>query len=263
MYRGFQLDLRGENPEQYTFITELLNFSNQGKALKEANESIIKKTLDSFRLSDGSIDGSKMQANWFPQIKADVFISHSHQDKELALGLAGWLHEHFGLKAFIDSAVWGHSQDLEGMLLKNYQQYSPSTNTDELKNFTSAHVHMMLFGALEQMIDNTECLFFMNTPNSISHNVPIEGTTPSPWIYLELKIFNSIRTRFLEEHRGKQFKGKMANEALELIVVPPIRHSAPINHLVKLSPNNLLKWESRYQQLSCLLDNALDCLYNM
>lgn len=47
-----------------------------------------------------------MQVSWFPQIKADVFISHSHSDEKLAIIFAGWLYNAFGLTAFIDSCVW-------------------------------------------------------------------------------------------------------------------------------------------------------------
>ena len=61
-----------------------------------------------------------MQANWFPQIKADIFISHSHKDEDLALALAGWLKVSFGLTAFIDSCVWGYANDLLKMIDYKY-----------------------------------------------------------------------------------------------------------------------------------------------
>lgn len=42
---------------------------------------------------------------------------------------------------------------------------------------------MMLNGALAKMINSTECLIFMNTPNSIkAQDVENENKTASPWI---------------------------------------------------------------------------------
>lgn len=53
-----------------------------------------------------------MKEDWFPNIEADVFISHSHQDKKIVLALAGWIYEKFKVKCFIDSCVWGYINDL-------------------------------------------------------------------------------------------------------------------------------------------------------
>jgi len=53
-----------------------------------------------------------MQDFWFPQINANIFISHSHNDEKKAITLAGWISETFHLKAFIDSCVWKCSNDL-------------------------------------------------------------------------------------------------------------------------------------------------------
>lgn len=264
MYRGFQLNLKGrlpiEAPSISKFIKRLKEYGDQGVAMNEENESIVQETLDDFFLSDGSIDGSKMQENWFPQIEADVFISHSHQDEELALGLAGWLYEEFGLKAFIDSTVWGYSQDLENMLLDTYSEHSSLYNHDELKNFASAHVHMMLSVALNQMIDNTECLFFINTPNSISLNAPIDETTPSPWIYSEIAMSRLIRKRTLSEHRKLKEVPLFESYSAEL----PIRYTLPMDHLEKLTLKDLQEWERDYQNNSSRRSiNALDSLYKL
>ena len=49
------------------------------------------------------LNGNKIQSDWFPQISADIFISHSHDDKDLANAFAGWLYDEFKLTSFIDS----------------------------------------------------------------------------------------------------------------------------------------------------------------
>lgn len=263
MYRGFQLDLRGQSPEQHTFITELLNFSNQGKALKEVNESIIKKTLDSFFLSNGSIDGSKMQTNWFPQIKADVFISHSHQDEELTLGLAGWLEKHFGLKAFVDSAVWGYSDYLlqkidDKYCLQEKEEKGLYSYSYKKRNRSTSHVHMMLSVALTRMIDSTECLFFLNTPQSVSPNLSIanQETTSSPWIYSEIVMSRLV----MKKQKGHGIQFRRANESK-----PDLKVEYPLlmDHLKKLTSKDLQERKRRCQDYSSRHIKALDFLYEL
>lgn len=56
----------------------------------------IEKDLDesfkSFVLSDGTLNGKAMTTDWFPpKNKYHIFISHSHKDLNLALGIAGIL----------------------------------------------------------------------------------------------------------------------------------------------------------------------------
>ncbi len=163
MYKGFNLSLNDDLFQDYY---------KTGEQLNTINESAVKDALDSFLGANGKIDGSKLQEHWFPQIKADVFISHSHKDRDTALGLAGWLSESFGLKPFIDSCVWGYANDLLQEIDNKYSllTVNQSVTTYEYLhcNRTSAHVHMMLATALQMMINNTECLFFLNTPNAIN-----------------------------------------------------------------------------------------------
>lgn len=259
MYRGFQLRLTSQST---SLISKLKGYANQGREILKADRTQVQEILDDFLLSDGSLDGSKMQENWFPQIKADVFISHSHQDEELALGLAGWLNKHFGLKAFIDSAVWGYANDLlkdidnkycllTGSQVYNYQKRNQSTS----------HVHMMLSVALNQMIDNTECLFFLNTPHSVSIGESIDGTTPSPWIYSELAMSRLIRERRPERYEAVvESRSHLKCFSADLI----IRYPLPMGHLTELNSNDLLMWERFCKaEVSHHHLKALDRLYQL
>lgn len=57
---------------------------------------------------------------------------------------------------------------------------------------------MMLSTALNNMIDSTECLFFLNTPNSISLSNEITNEqkfTYSPWLYSELTTASIVEKR--------------------------------------------------------------------
>lgn len=82
------------------------DYKDIGKRHLDALKADYEDNLKSY-IVDDIVDGTKVQNDWFPQINADIFISHSHIDEELAQALAGWIHDTFGLRCFIDSNVWG------------------------------------------------------------------------------------------------------------------------------------------------------------
>lgn len=241
MYRGFNLKLGTD-----FFCANLEDFKKIGvTSIKQSKESI-EETIGSFVGVDGSLDGSKMQANWFPQIKADVFISHSHNDKKLAIALAGWLKETFRLTAFIDSCVWGYANKLLKMIDDEYC-YQKETNTYnyQKRNYSTSHIHTMLSVALTQMIDKTECLFFLNTPNSLTPNTIIEQTE-SPWIYSEIGMSRLIREKAPERCKRKRslmeaLKAHFEDEG------PNFKYNVPTGHLVDIGVNDLKKWEENWE----------------
>lgn len=248
MYRGFQLDL-GKDDFKDISTLECEKSEVGWYVFNELNRYKVKKVIDECFLSDGSIDGSKMKENWFPQIQADIFISHSHQDKALACDLSKWMYLTFGLKVFIDSDIWGYYKDLKDNMLNNYRDSTPE-KCDELEDFVSAHVHMMLSVALNQMIDNTECLFFLNTPNSLSINVPIIGTTPSPWIYSEIATSRLLRKRTpqrLDQTRSESTRSpRVYLRGSTNSVGPSIRHKMSVDHLMKIGSNILREWKDQW-----------------
>lgn len=58
----------------------------------------------------------------------------------------------------------------------------------------------MLANSLTKMVDKTECIFFLNTPNSINYLEAV-GYTNSAWIYYELTVSKLIRKRNLKDYR--------------------------------------------------------------
>ncbi|WP_172196658.1 hypothetical protein [Saccharibacillus qingshengii] len=183
---GFKLS-RQENQSAY--------LKSKGLEVYEDVKGKVTGALEDFLLGDGSIDGSRLQDDWFPTIKADVFISHSHDDENSALEIAGWLKVRFGLVAFIDSCIWGYCNDLLKQIDNEYCFRKEDGMYDyNLRNYSTSHVHMMLSTALTKMMDKTETLFFLNTPNSINTQQAINKTY-SPWIYHELATSEKLRKK--------------------------------------------------------------------
>ena len=246
MYRGFNFLLEDSCFEKGYFEA----FKEVGSESFSSQKTSIVKRINSFVRNDGSLDGSMMQANWFPQIKADIFISHSHKDKDLALALAGWLKVSFGLTAFIDSCVWGYANKLLKMIDNEYC-YQKETNTYNYqnRNYSTSHVHMMLSVALTQMIDNTECLFFLNTPNSITPDDTIIKKTKSPWVYSEIAMSRLIRKKELKEYRDVVLME--SQRAFAEGGTLDVRYDLPTEHLTEIDAEILESWENSW----CLLNS--------
>ena len=76
MYKGFQLELIKED----FYSDKVFNtFYGIGKTYTSVQKNNIKKTIDSYLFSNGTLNGSNMQENWFPQIKLKlIFLYHIH-----------------------------------------------------------------------------------------------------------------------------------------------------------------------------------------
>ena len=181
-------------------------------------ERIIHSSLDKYLSLDGSLDATAIEADWFPGVNAQVFLSHSHQDKDAVLRFAGFLYQNYRITSFIDSTVWGYANDLLKQIDDKYcvQCTKPNgghTYDYDKRNYSTAHVHMMLQGALAKMINRCEALIFINTPNSLDmKDIGKESATSSPWIYSELLMANTFPARnpqyyeILKEERDDSFE---------------------------------------------------------
>ena len=265
MYRGFNLLLEENCFEQDDFK----KIQEVGFKSISHQKTIIIEKINSFVGDNGSLDGSKMQANWFPQIKADIFISHSHKDENLALALAGWLKVTFGLSAFIDSCVWGYTNDLLRIIDDRYcRNVNRNSYNYNKRNYSTSHVHMMLSVALSQMIDNTECLFFLNTPHSLTPNTTI-NQTESPWIYSEIAISRLVRKKKLEEYRNVALlESRQIFSAIKDTL--KVQYDLPTDHLTDIDADILKRWKKSYlydyrstQNPMCNKFIALDKLYEL
>lgn len=251
MHRGFKLTLSWEDDDYF----------RQGLIDFEANKTIIKKTLDGFIGKDGVLHGSKLQDTWFPLVKADVFLSHSHSDRKMAIALAGWLKANFGLKVFVDSCIWGYANDLLRLIDKEYcQNPSGETYSYEKRNQSTSHVHMMLSTALSMMIDKSECLFFLNTPNSIQATETI-AKTKSPWVYHEISVSSIIRKRRLSEYRRELTKAFSKGGRVDEGVMAD--YDLYLGHLQDLQVDDLNNWLQAWEEVSLHKEYPLDELYDL
>ncbi len=118
-----------------------------------------------------------------PQLKnAQVFLSHSHADKNKALKVKGYLEEDLDAECvFIDSLFWDYKDDV----LNKLAEY------DNISRIEDAFT-LILRESLEYMIKKCPYFVFLQSKNSVSLNQDLLGITYSAWIYEELKIAHSI-----------------------------------------------------------------------
>ena len=176
-------------------------YLKKGKDIYKDKEQI-KYVLREFLNYEGELEGNKIIEEWFTNGKYDIFLSHSHKDKELVIAIAGMLNEKFGLKVFIDSQVWGYIYDLQKEIDDEYCKNEGKENSYsyDKRNVSTSHVHLMLSNALRKMIDSCNFFFFLDSQNSLKYvNINSEDATFSPWINLEIEITNTIRIKKIEE----------------------------------------------------------------
>lgn len=252
MYRGF--NLKKINFEDAIILHQI------GLSLHEGHKQEVMKVLKNFALNEGVLNGSKMQSDWFPQINSHIFISHSHDDRDTVITLAGWLYKYLGVTAFIDSCVWGNANDLLKLLDDKFcLNDGGKTYNYTKRNYSTSHVHMMLSTALSKMIDKTECLFFYNTPQSISSS-SIISKTESPWIYSEITM-----TQLLRHNMPERIKRKIADADTKTFSKGgvterlKIEYEVDLTHLVDIDADTLNSW----RECGAKGEKALDKLYEL
>ena len=258
MFKGYKLS-------KVDFDKNLDHFKKVGQSIFNKQKKTVKKTLDEFFFSDKSLDASRIVSSWFPEIDANVFISHSHKDEDEAIALAGWLNEKFNIISFIDSCVWGYGNELI-QILDNQYSWMDEKNKIYYYNkvlISTSHVHMMLSTALNTMIDKTECLIFYDTPNSIQ-SFENKDKTESPWIYSEIAFSETVRMnlparlhRPIAETRQFSKGGKL--EVLEKGL--KVKYDANTKHLKNIDAEHLVEWYNSGKYTNA--EDALDKLYEI
>ncbi len=163
-------------------------FNNQAHQVNEVAKKIYKLIKDAKHSNDDIIlNHNKIKEAFFspfkPQLKStQVFLSHSHADKNKALEVKDYLEEYLDAECvFIDSLFWDYKDDVLNELAKY-------DNTSKIKDaFT-----LILRESLQDMIEKCPYFVFLQSNNSVS-NQGLSCITYSAWIYEELKIAHSIR----------------------------------------------------------------------
>lgn len=236
----------------------------RGRKVTSAGKGSVQRTLTKIAGSKASLDGKKLQDGWFPQVHADVFLSHSRRNENDILMLAGWLDDRFGLKAFVDSAIWGYAGDLLKMIDHEYcYQADSNTYHYQRRNESTSHVHMMLMTALQMMIHKTECLIFVNTPESIAVQQVVTAQTYSPWIFAELTTAGIIRLRTpgrLAKERSRLSAKSIFKEARKDRRLSILHTIGDLQRLSEIDCSDLVTWSEECEAEG---ESALDKLYEL
>lgn len=237
-------------------------YREAGDAICAKNRTDITKSLEPFTTAQ-IVDGTKLTDYWFPSIKADVFISHSHTDEDQAIRCAGWLKNEFGLEPFIDSCAWGYANELL-KIIDNKYCLNPGGETYNYssRNGSTSHVHMMLSSALSRMIDETECVMFIKTDNSITSSESVDKTQ-SPWLFFELGTMRIIRRK--KPVRKVEKIRSFSSEALDIIKAAEFKaeYEVPLSELTPLSSSQLGDWHKAHKSNTRTWKTALDLLYDI
>ena len=267
MYRAFNLtDLANfEELERIDKNTAQADYDyhKQQVTKKLSISRVLREAIIARRNGDQiKIDADQIQQNIFPNYnKYDVFISHSHQDLALVQKFAYYLRNTLGLKVFIDSEVWGYVDDLLMSVNNQYAKIGEKLYDYKKCNLNASVIYLMLSNAIHDVINETECLFFINTPNSINSEENIEETTESPWIYDELKTTSIIKPKISDRIKAMIDVYKIHQKSSQNVIVDSaepvwIRDVTKEVNSLEVLPNRILvEWQNKYE-----LDRTHDAL---
>lgn len=207
--------------------------------------------------------------NWFKEYKADVFLSHSSVDGDLARKVAGLLSS-LGLKVFVDSELWGRVECLQRKIDDKYAVLRQTNGVVETydyakRNVTTGHTHVLLTYALTRMINATECFMFLSTPRSVISCSEATLETYSPWLFHELEVANVIeqqklmRRRLVVEGVAEDASVKAAQENFSMKFCADVRRLREIGLKDLFSTRNFYRSVCTERRLPP--QAFLDCLY--
>ncbi|WQX79567.1 toll/interleukin-1 receptor domain-containing protein [Helicobacter pylori] len=183
--KAFVVDL--DNKKNQSILKPNSHYSNnQAHQVNEAAKKIDKLIKNApYSNDDIILNHNKIKEAFFspfkPQLKnAQVFLSHSHADKNKALEVKNYLENQIKRKVFIDSLFWDYKDDVLNKLAKY----------DDISRIEDAFT-LILRESLQDMIEKCPYFVFLQSKNSVS-NQGLSRITYSAWIYEELRIAHSI-----------------------------------------------------------------------
>lgn len=158
---------------------------------KRMRESDIKELIN----SGHDLDAKVILDIVSPTGDFDVFISHYHENEEIALKIAATLQAQ-GFKPFVDSQYWLHfddvAKDLNELHLHKDKDNGSDVYDHSKTKMIQKHCDVLLLSALSQVMSKCKYLIFISPPEKmvgIEHYSKYETKNPktySPWIYWEL-----------------------------------------------------------------------------
>lgn len=221
-----------------------------------------KQKLRTLVNSNKTVNAGEIKNILMPIDNFDIFISHSHKDLELAKCLAGYIEEELGLKCFIDSLYWGNIDALQEELNKKHYNEKTECYSYRKTKEVAKHANMILASALTEMIDKCECVFFLNTNNSVipGKEALEPNQTYSPWIYHEV-----YTTSIIQINRPCRYKDGF-NEHIEARDsaakdISTITYGLDLSNMRKLGINEFIEWIRATK--SHINQEPLDILYEI
>ncbi len=182
--KAFKVDLDSRENQSIILKPSVHPFNNQAHQVNEVAKKIYKLIKGAKHPNDDTIlNHNKIKEAFFspfkPQLKnAQVFLSHSHADKNKALKVKNYLEEDLDTECvFIDSLFWDYKNNVLKEIKKHHIDVSKIEDT-----FT-----LILRESLQDMIEKCPYFVFLQSNNSVS-NQGLSCTT-----YSALKIAHSIR----------------------------------------------------------------------
>ncbi|WP_187893804.1 toll/interleukin-1 receptor domain-containing protein [Helicobacter pylori] len=183
--KAFRVDL-DSSENQIMLKPSTPPFSNQAHQVSEVAKKIHELIKNApYSNDDIVLNRNEIKEAFFnpfkPQLKnVQVFLSHSHADRNKALGVKDYLENQTKRKVSIDSLFWDYKDDVLNELAKH----------DDISKIEDAFT-LILGESLQDMIEKCPYFVFLQSKNSVS-NQGLSRITYSAWIYEELKIAHSI-----------------------------------------------------------------------
>lgn len=248
MYRGYKISIDGslfiEQEKTGMYFPQMVDvdkseyYEDLGRSIfadvvNQANDSLLEYISE-----DGFLEGDAIQDAWFPKLKGkfDVFISHSHNDEDLAFAFAGWLNKKFKLRCFLDKYVWNSADGLIRKLDDLCRRPEKKGYDYKDRNMTTSQVHAMLTAAIMQEIDDCDALFLLNTPEAVNVIDEVHEYTLSPWIFLEIGFSKLVEKKWNNKTRQKLATYSVTAEATEMLM------ELDTSHLTDLNDDELQDW---------------------
>lgn len=182
----------------------------------------------------GIIDGERLQNFVFPTNNYDVFISHSHNDLEIAKRFATWLKEKYGYNVFLDSFVWNSADGLLREIDNLYCKQRNGLYNYHKRNYSTAHIHTMLSMSIMEIIKRSKVGILIDSHHSINLERlrnSNQAKTLSPWIFQEIML---MRQFVNSESSTRMFSSENLNESLQMA------HTVDLSDFTPLTARDLI-----------------------